>query len=475
MTHLIRQQYLHVEFDGTEPEALALQRRLSGLVYQYLLPAVERTLDRHSTEDRHLCIERLELDAGALPLERLEYDLAASVAWALEKSLREELPKSQGSSQRKSAQETLAEAFLYFLKNGTLPWSFRLPEGRDLEQALLSCWQDPDQPESNSGTIKKAAPALLASATARKRLVLQFSELFLETMLVLLEEGDDKTVATVLPALAGLQLPAAPLKQFKNSVWETAFACVATGGDLSEYVLVARAWRLLPASAQGHAELASGLERHWPGVTGQMTSSPDAGAGNLPGHPDTGAKSRQQPAAEKISGNVGEHPEASDGLFVDNAGLVLLHPFLPRLLEALGITEEAQLLQPERALCLLHYLATGESRAPEYRLMLPKILCDVPLQRPVEPDLALTAAEREECAALLSAVVRHWGALGDCSADALRGTFLLRPGKLSLRQDGEWLLKVETRTCDILLEQLPWGISMVKLPWMPKMVWVEWS
>jgi hypothetical protein len=63
--------------------------------------------------------------------------------------------------------------------------------------------------------------------------------------------------------------------------------------------------------------------------------------------------------------------------------------------------------------------------------------------------------------------------LRNTSPDGLRGTFLLRPGKVSLRND-DWLLQVEARTCDILLEQLPWGIGMIKLPWMEKMVWVEW-
>jgi hypothetical protein len=51
---------------------------------------------------------------------------------------------------------------------------------------------------------------------------------------------------------------------------------------------------------------------------------------------------------------------------------------------------------------------------------------------------------------------------------------LLRPGKLIRKEDGDWLLQVESRTFDVLLEHLPWGISMIKLPWMKKMLWVEW-
>ncbi|MCI5119419.1 MAG: hypothetical protein D3913_16080, partial [Candidatus Electrothrix sp. LOE1_4_5] len=124
-------------------------------------------------------------------------------------------------------------------------------------------------------------------------------------------------------------------------------------------------------------------------------------------------------------------------------------------------------------LCLLHFLATGQGVAPEYELMLPKVLCNVPLDMPVEADVELTDKEQEEAGALLTAVIDHWEALRNTSPDGLCGTFLVRPGKISLRGE-DLLLQVEPQTWDILLEQLPWGISMIKLPWMDKMLWVEW-
>ena len=164
----------------------------------------------------------------------------------------------------------------------------------------------------------------------------------------------------------------------------------------------------------------------------------------------------------------------AEGIYISNAGLVLLHPFLPQFFAALGIAADKQLLQPERALCLLHFLATGQPVAPEYELMLPKLLCNIPLEEPVESDVALTAAEQDEAVSLLKAVIRHWEALRSTSPDGLRGTFFVRPGKISLR-DGDWLLQVEPQTWDILLDQLPWGIGMIKLPWMDRLLHVEWN
>jgi hypothetical protein len=166
--------------------------------------------------------------------------------------------------------------------------------------------------------------------------------------------------------------------------------------------------------------------------------------------------------------------EIREGIFIDNAGLVLLHPFLLRFFNLLGIATEDELLQPERALCLLHYLVTGLTEAPEYELVLPKLLCGIPLSMPVPLIIKISESEKNEASAMLEAVISHWEALGNTSVDGLRGSFLVRPGKLSQKEDGDWLLQVESRTYDILLDQLPWGIAMIRIPWMKTMLWVEW-
>ena len=76
--------------------------------------------------------------------------------------------------------------------------------------------------------------------------------------------------------------------------------------------------------------------------------------------------------------------------------------------------------------------------------------------------------------ALLEAVVRHWDALGSTSVEGLRASFLARAGKLSERADGDYLLQVEAQSFDILLDRLPWSVSIVELPWMERQLWVEW-
>jgi len=468
MTHVIRQQYLHARVDGTESDALALQRNLSALCRNWLAPAIERALDRVAPPVGNLCIERLEIDVGTVQLDRLERDLPESVAQGLEKALREQIPPEAswpgagtGNIRHKTRQRCVADAFSHFLTTGCLPWSFRLPKGSTLEQLLLGCGRE----RASLAAVTDA----LACASARDRLVRQFSPAFLENLLSLLSPEAGKIMAGLLRTLTDSGLAASERKSLERHLWQTVFAQLAAGRVPTARHLAGAVRDALPAAAKGYAPLRSALERHLPGAGGKAAATGDA-----PLAPNATASAPENlPSSRQPPGAPADHPEAGEGIYIENAGAILLHPFLPQLFETLGIAAKDKLLKPERALCLLHFLTTGQAVAPEYELPLPKILCGLALQTPVDADVALTAGEREEALAVLAAVVGHWDALRDSSADALRGTFLLRPGKISLRH-GDWLLQVQSETCDILLDRLPWGISAVRLPWMAQMLWVEW-
>lgn len=232
------------------------------------------------------------------------------------------------------------------------------------------------------------------------------------------------------------------------------------GRTLAPEDLAREIYGALAPSAPGRSELKGLQERHLSTDARETKSeTPLRPESSLPGN---------------LAGSDNPAELLREGIYIGNAGLVLVHPFLPQFFAALGVAVEDKLTHPERALCLLHFLSTEQATAPEYELLLPKVLCNIPLETPAEADVGLTQHEMNEACALLEAAIRHWGALGNSSPDALRGTFLLRQGKLSQRE-GDWLLQVESKTCDILLEQLPWGISMIKLPWMKKMLWVEWN
>jgi hypothetical protein len=281
------------------------------------------------------------------------------------------------------------------------------------------------------------------------------------------------------------------ISQFEKRLWETAFAQVATGGNTEAATLIALTLAALPTAVAPVLPCLKDFVSPVLPVFVRLWKE-QAGAGFSVMAPQLKILLKnvfgRSPAEVRIllGGRTKEKPQVTqapdatkaaleDGLYVDNAGLVILHPFLQRFLEGLGIAQEGVLLQPDRALHLLHYLCTGHTPAPEYELTLPKILCNIPLKTPVEADITLTDREKEEAMALLEAAIRWWDALRNTGADALRGTFLCRPGKLSRREDGDWLLQVERQGFDVLLDQLPWGISVLRLAWMEGMLWVEWG
>jgi hypothetical protein len=165
-------------------------------------------------------------------------------------------------------------------------------------------------------------------------------------------------------------------------------------------------------------------------------------------------------------------------LSVRYAGLVLLHPFISHFFAAVGVnvTGEKALAAEviPRAAALLHFLATGTEEIYEYELDLIKVLLGL------APDAPLLVAEgliqsgdREEASAMLQSVIRYWRALKNTSIAGLRSSFLQRPGLLRQAEEG-WRLHVEPQAFDLLLNYLPWAISIVKLPWMPQPIHTEW-
>jgi hypothetical protein len=474
MRHVIQKQHLHVEYDGPETEAMALQWRLRRFCDDHLTPVMELALDDLVSDGEHLFLEKLEIDAGTVAVDTLEVDLSNSFKGALSRALKEELLTPRGSSRRRSTPQAMTDAFLYFLEQGTLPWWFRLPEGKELEQALLDSWLGKSGSDCLSGAAQEPALAVLMREPARRRLILQFSEQFLSLFLPMLSDTVARRAMAVLERLDNLSLPREIMCRIRETVWESAFAAAAHRATTTEQELVAGAWRELPPPVREQPEMIAELERHWPGATPQGGETAQLQRLETMQEREGSTPGDGQDAVVQVEKRTGPG-SAKEGIYVDNGGLVLLHPYLPQLFERVDISEGPRLLLPERAVAVLHYLASGSLDQPEFRVTLPKVLCNIQVHAPIPRNIELTDREREECDALLHAVIQHWGALGNSSADGLRRSFLMRQAKLSLREDDDWLLQVESNSYDILLEQLPWSISMVKLPWMPKLLWVQWN
>ncbi len=163
---------------------------------------------------------------------------------------------------------------------------------------------------------------------------------------------------------------------------------------------------------------------------------------------------------------------------VQNAGLVLLHPFFESFFANSGIVVDKENKisagSLSEAAALLHFLATGNEEIQEFELGFIKILLGMDPDQPLMVFKGLlTLRHKEEAKTLLRSVITHWSILKNSSPDGLRSSFLQRYALLYQSDEG-WKMQMESKTFDVLLNQLPWSYSIVKLPWMDKPIFTEW-
>lgn len=193
---------------------------------------------------------------------------------------------------------------------------------------------------------------------------------------------------------------------------------------------------------------------------------------------------RQWPGLAGILAAWGEEKEfgsseraAQTRVYIRNAGLVLLAPYFPRLFSMLHLLDAArQLSEPEnqvKAIFCMQYLATAEKEMPEYELFLNKLLSGYPLEESFPSFPGFEEPEKQILLSLLDSVKHNWNQMKNTSLEGFRNSFLLRDGVLE-EKEGQWLLTVEPRAYDLLLDTLPWSYSPVKFSWMNKPIYVKW-
>jgi hypothetical protein len=166
----------------------------------------------------------------------------------------------------------------------------------------------------------------------------------------------------------------------------------------------------------------------------------------------------------------------ADGIYINNAGLVIIWPYILPFFRKLELVKGNEFISQEtrhRGVHILQYLASGnETAAEEHELILNKLLCGIDPGEPISAFTSLGPTERSECEQLLANIITNWNALKNISAESLRSTFFIKEG--ILQKDNGWRLRIERTAVDMLIDRLPWGISMIKLPWNEELIHVEW-
>lgn len=418
---------LRFELDGGDEAALLrLRGSLVGGAESWIPAALDRALAAVDEPGRTLRIDRLEIDLGLLPPEGVTAELLRRrVEAELLRHLHGGRPE-QPSLRVADEAASLAATLRFFLAHGRLPWWGVVERVADLELAIEGLDVE------GLRALARAAAEILTRVGAARRLVLQ------------LRPDLGARLAAALPAARLGMVDAAWPKPSDKAAVEA---------------LVARI-RLAAGLSAGQRQEAAGASAQTP-EEAAVERAVDAAPAPSPG----------EHAAEAAA------EESADAVIaVADAGLVLLHPFLPTLFEARGLAARGRFADDatrQHAIHLAAFLATGERAPREPDLVMAKLLCGWPLDETVAP-ATLDDADAAEGEALLHAAIDHWTALGRASPAALRETFLLRPGQLGRSAEG-WRLEVERRGTDVLLDRLPWGLGAVRLPWMRRPLFVEWG
>ena len=168
-----------------------------------------------------------------------------------------------------------------------------------------------------------------------------------------------------------------------------------------------------------------------------------------------------------------------DYIPVTNAGLCLFAPWVIRLFGMLELLSEDRKDLKDmdariRAIFILQRLVTAEQR--EYKesdLVFNRLLVACPFNVPLPKSLELTDKETETVESMLAGVKANWPKMVNTSVGGLQRSFIEREGQLEQREN-KWVLTVENKAYDILLDSLPWSYKMIRFPWLKKPISVSW-
>lgn len=509
---------MQVEVGATE-DTFALHQRLSEMVWNNLAPKLSDLFDQYVGEDEILRLDKVELDLGHIDLNSSDNDsIVEKILQLSEAKLRQYKPgitsrprtRLMGSSQPlavQSARDYMFQLWLFWLEYGVLPSYALRPDDNWMTQVLETLAMEQRAVSALKDTLTEIKHAL-------KRLILQHQEKDLKSIVELYSGYSQKDLLVFLEELRIYVEQNAPrlklnLRELEIRCWELILQKVLiqsrkmNSKELEQMVLTALPKKLV----QNMEEITESKAEIYPHLSQAIKLMWKRSGRGKKLSPSTGEEALNVPVEERVDGNripsdqensmvikkeslsqfnkVPEDGRSEENRIIEemespqffkNAGMVLLHPFLHRFFQKLELVEDRQFkdfYSQSKAVMLLHFLATGIDQLPEYELLLPKFLCGMTANLPMDHSILLTKREKEEANNLLEAVIENWGVLGNTSPDGLREGFLIRDGKL-LKTDSGWKLIIEPKTIDILLDRLPWGISMIKLPWMEELLKVEW-
>ncbi|NLX19519.1 MAG: hypothetical protein GXY53_09630 [Desulfobulbus sp.] len=495
-----------------EGEAVRLQDEAARIFHNWILPELEELLDRLVPPETVVRLDTLDLALDTLDAETFAKEFGSSVLDALEEKFEHVIGTALGKTGREPNEQHMVQprihavpgktdeesdehprvltpgkrtfdTFLHFLETGQLPWWSRRTFDFLAEDTLDMLLVHIQQQRSEAASSLLAL--FMANISAVQRLLLQFPFTFVQRLIRLLVEPRtsgthqktraDHRIDTLLHSWAAHPEKLTPPVVVKETDKLRSLIRWLLSAQNEHPPASIQSAPLLSAASLGQLnsteETVNRLQHK---KTARRSRLSIKEADNFIADeekrqsPETGEDAQQPPAPPKSA--------AEDGIYVDHAGLVLLHPFFEYFFQEFDLLHDQHFRDTEArnlAVHLLHFLATGQERPPEHTLTLEKFLCGLDPSDTVPRFIQLTPRMHKEADTLLRAAIGHWKILKNTSPAGLREGFLQRPGKLIVNTFENRLL-VEPQSHDLLLNYLPWGLGIIKLPWLTAPLLVDW-
>lgn len=503
--HIINKVFVEVNTNSKE-KAYYFKDNIDMFIKEHVLPRLMTSFDDLGGEnpDHFVQLERLDIELSIKPkqdLKGLDENIVNQILKKIKK-LKEENPyktNKEDALKLVKSDERQFEKFIHFLENGVNSWF-------DISEEIINFNENRWIFQDKKRITKLAA--ILKNLLPRKRLISQFfDEEIQEIFNHFITYNQFKKETSLRPGMikeiilkGNVDGKKFTLKE-RFLIWDITFISLIRGAGffeipnkLTQLVLITKGWNTSKEEAYIKAYFLERLKTVSALMIIQnLQQEIKKVSRTLDMYQDTITQSKQQESPDTLNFNDfnSENPEdihrgTSNGhdisnisrdlkdIYIHNAGLILVHPFLGQLFKNCGVIDEQnQFLDKEIAVHVLHYIATGKEEQLENKMVLEKFLCNLPSKYPINRFVPLENKVKNHVDEMLTSLIEHWEVMKNSSKDLLRNEFLKRPGKLILTEDRPRLI-LERKTQDILLDKIPWNISMIKLPWKNKIIFVDW-
>lgn len=179
---------------------------------------------------------------------------------------------------------------------------------------------------------------------------------------------------------------------------------------------------------------------------------------------------------------LNEDVTSMEKVTVNNAGMLLLQFFIPRMFRIANYLGEDRTFKDEnakiRAIFMMQYLVYGEEKEySETELYLNKVLVGLSEGTPLPKKCNLNEEEIRIVEDMMSMVKKMWSKVERTSDIVLRQAFFQREGVVVYETNHgmpKWVVEVKEKAYDVLLDSLPWSYAMYRYPWMNEIIEVRW-